>query len=308
MPDQYVCGGCNAVCASDPMYVDIQQASGSKAGKSKGGKGQYKTTVAATTEAPQPATTTEEITSTTTISTSTVAETTSSTTESKATVNAAPAKEYEDATTESPQATKAMQDITTTEAPQTTTSTEETTTGITTTESPKTTTHDELDPLSAYPFINVTEDGLFDSFDELGNSQPMPWIFGSPEEWIRDNTHTLQGNGALRNAAPVGKGQSSNLSLKIRTTKYFAIKCYAYVDIAMPYDYLTLEINGEPRDEIYSPRDEWTQIAGGLHPGENIITFAVKNTHYPAYYDKSGDRLAGSGYVWLDICELVQFG
>jgi hypothetical protein len=294
-----MCGGCHAVCAPDPMYVDIQQASGSGTGEST----DVVATVATATEAPQSTVTTVE--TTIVAATTTAAEATGSKAGkgSKATVNAAPAMEYEDATTEAPQASPTMQETnteaTTTEAPQTTTSTEETST-----ESSPLPVKDESDPLASYPFIDISEEGLFDSFDDLGNSDPMPWIFGNPKKWIRDDTHTLHGAGALRNAAPPSEEVSYDLSLKIRTTKYFAIKCYAYVDIAMPYDYITLEVNGELREAKYIARTEWIQIAAGLRPGENVITFTVKKPegHYP-----DAERIRGSGYVWLDICELMPF-
>jgi hypothetical protein len=215
-------------------------------------------------------------------------------------------------TTEAPQATEETTTVvtttespkaTTTEAPQTTTSPKETTTEVVTTESPQTTTEAKSDPLASSPFVDITEG--FDSFDDFDNSRPMPWILGDPEEWVRDNTHTLQGNGSMRNVAPDGLGASSDLSLKIRLKEYSIIKCYAYIDVAMPYDSFELEVNGEIRYASYSPKgSEWIPVTTGLQDGENVVTFRVQNPDFVP----PGQRSKGSGFVWLDVCELLPMG
>ena len=205
------------------------------------------------------------------------------------------------ATTEAPQATTT--EVITTESPQTTTTTKEITTEVTTTELPQTTTEAKADPLASSPFVDITEG--FDGFDDFDNSRPMPWILGNPEEWVRDDKHTLQGGGSIKNVAPVGTGASSELSLKIRLKEYSLIKCFAYIDVAMPYDSFVLEVNGEIRYASYSPKgSEWVPVTTGLESGENIVTFRVQNPDFIP----PGERSRGSGFVWLDVCELLPMG
>jgi hypothetical protein len=108
------------------------------------------------------------------------------------------------------------------------------------------------------PFVDITVG--FDSFDGLDDSKPFPWIFGSPEEWVRDTTHKLAGTGSLRNVAPTGNGESSTLSLKIRTTSPGVMKCYAFIETAMPYDSFSMEVNGVPRYVSYSPSNDWVTV------------------------------------------------
>jgi hypothetical protein len=186
----------------------------------------------------------------------------------------------------------------TSEAPQTTT-TVPATTEMQTTTTESVSTEAASGSLDSYPFVDITEG--FDSFDDLDNSHPMPWIFGSPAEWVRDDTHKLAGSGAIMNVLTEEGGDTSTLSLKVRLTGYAMIRCYAFIDIAMPYDSFSMEVNGTPRYVSYSPGSDWIQIATGLAAGESTVSFVVKK---PDFFPP-GERAKGSGHVWLDICELV---
>ena len=149
------------------------------------------------------------------------------------------------------------------------------------------------------PFVDIVRG--FDSFDDLDTSAPIPWIHDKPLDWVVDNQHVLAGTGALRNVAPVGSGAQSDLTLKIRTEKYSMIRCYAFIDVAMPWEFFTMTVNGTTRYAQYSPIGEWVQVATGLAAGESTITFTVKN---PAVQPPD-ERTRGSGFVWLDVCEIV---
>lgn len=185
------------------------------------------------------------------------------------------------------------------EAPQTTT-VPATTEWQTTTE--QTATKTEVTTTENAPFVKLIEG--FDSFDDLDNSKPIPWIFGNPAEWIVDDTHTLAGTGALRNVLKEKGGDTSALTLKVHVTGYAMIRCYAFIDIAMPYDGFFMEVNGSIRYTAYAPENEWIQIATGLAPGDNTVSFKVSR---PNFFPP-GEREKGSGYVWLDICEYVPMG
>jgi hypothetical protein len=114
----------------------------------------------------------------------------------------------------------------------------------------------------------------------------------------------LTGSGSLRNVLPVGSDASSTLALKIRITGYAVIKCSAYVETAMPYDRFFFEVNGRQRYASYFTTNDWVTVTSGLEPGESTIEFIVnKPTHYPP-----GERSSGSGYVWLDDCEIRKTG
>jgi hypothetical protein len=268
--------------------------------------------VAATTEAPEttteaPLTTTEEPTTTTTTTTTVAAKSTkapvpvtsvAATTEAPETTTEAPQTTTEEATTtteEEPTTTTTT--TTTTEEPTTTTTTTSTTTTITTT----TTTSTTVDPLGSVPFKDIVEG--FDSFDDLDESKPIPWI-GIGSEWEYDATHKLAGTSAIRNKLSTEGGTERKLSLKIRTAKMSLIKCWAFIDTSMPYDAFKMEVNGQMRSVYYNKGIEWVQVATGLIEGENTISFTVMK---PALFPP-GQRTKGSGYVWLDVCEIAPMG
>jgi hypothetical protein len=159
-----------------------------------------------------------------------------------------------------------------------------------------------VDSIDSHPFVDITEG--FDSFDDVDNSKPIPWIFGSPAEWVRDDTRSLTGPGSLRNILPVGSEASSTLGLKIRIEHYSTISCYAYVETAMPYDKFILEVDGVERYVSYFESNEWINVKTGLQPGEKTIKLIVSK---PMYYPP-GERTKGSGYVYLDVCQIIKLG
>jgi hypothetical protein len=203
-------------------------------------------------------------------------------------------------TTQKEQTTTSEAPETTTEEPTTTTTTTTTTTKTTTTTT-ETTTEAPPDPLDSFPFNDISEG--FDSFDDLDKSKPIPWI-GIGSDWEYDSTHTLAGTGAIRNKLSTEGGSERRLSFKVRSTKYTLIKCFAKIDTSMPYDAFKLVVNGQSRSVFYTTGSDWQQVATGLTPGENTISFVVmKPDLFPP-----GQRTKGSGYVWLDVCELAATG
>ncbi|KAL3788290.1 hypothetical protein HJC23_002864 [Cyclotella cryptica] len=220
-------------------------------------------------------------------------------------------------TTAAPETTTTVPETTTpdviTDPPEPTTTmtatTPETTTDATTvapgstTDSPKTTTASatttSFSARTPNNFVDITRG--FDSFDDLDNTNPLPWIFGDPDQWIRDTEHKLAGPGALRNVQPIGPGASSDLALKVRLPSYSLVRCYAFIDVGMPHESFIMSVDGAVRYSAYSPKTEWVQVATGLEAGERTITFTVKN----ASSEPPPKRTTGSGFVWLDICEIV---
>ena len=154
--------------------------------------------------------------------------------------------------------------------------------------------------LDSYPFVDIIHG--FDSFDDVDNRSPIPWIFGSPEEWVRDDTRKMTGPGSLRNILPTGSEGSSTLGLKIRIESYSMISCYAHIESAMPYDKFVLEVDGVERYVSYFAQDDWINVKTGLQPGEKTIKLIVSK---PMYYPP-GERTKGSGYVWLDTCQIIK--
>jgi hypothetical protein len=207
-------------------------------------------------------------------------------------------------TTDAPETTTDAPE-TTTEAPQTTTVAPETTSDApeTTTAAPKTTTQAPVTTASSGDsFVDLTKG--FDSFDDIDNTNPIPWIFGSPAQWTVDSERALAGPHSLKNALPENPGEKSELALKVRLPGYSMIRCYAFIDVAMPWDSFTMLVDDVPRYKSYGPSGEWVQVATGLQAGENTIKFFVQNEAKPGA-PMPEERSRGSGFVWLDICEIV---
>ena len=239
-----------------------------------------------TTEAPQLTTTTD------------APESRKTTTAAPETTTKAPETTTPDMITDPPEPTTTL----TTKAPETTTDAttvapESTTVASKTTTASETTTPSPVD--SPDTFVDITRG--FDSFDDLDNTNPLPWIYGNPKQWIRDSEHKLAGPGALRNVQPVGLGASSELALKVRLPSYSLVRCYAFIDVAMPIESFAMSVDGDIRYSANAPKNEWAQVATGLEAGERTITFTVKNSSS----EPPQTRTKGSGFVWLDVCEIL---
>lgn len=257
-----------------------------------------------TTDAPKLTTTTDSPKLTTTtdapkLTTTTVAP------DSRKTTTAAPESTTKDPETTSPDIITDPPELTTTLTTKAPESTSDATTVVpeSTTEAPKATSASETTVPSPVDtpdtFVDITRG--FDSFDDLDNTNPLPWIYGDPKQWIRDSEHKLAGPGALRNIQPVGLGASSELALKVRLPSYSLVRCYAFIDVAMPMESFAMSVDGSVRYTANAPKSEWVQVATGLEAGERTITFAVKNS----ISEPPQTRTKGSGFVWLDVCEIL---
>ena len=72
----------------------------------------------------------------------------------------------------------------------------------------------------------------------------------------------------------------------------------------MPYDKFILEVDGVERYVSYFESNEWINVKTGLQPGEKTIKLIVSK---PMYYPP-GERTKGSGYVYLDVCQIIKLG
>jgi len=237
-------------------------------------------------------------TGTTTTATTDAPESRKTTTASPKTTTKAPETTALDVITDPPEPTTTLATIgpeTTTDA--TTVAPGSTTVAPKTTAASETTTPSPVDTPDT--FVDITRG--FDSFDDLDNTNPLPWIYGNPKQWIRDSEHKLAGPGALRNVQPVGLGASSELSLKVRLPSYSLVRCYAFIDVAMPMESFAMSVDGNIRYTANAPKNEWAQVATGLEAGERTITFTVKNSSS----EPPQTRTKGSGFVWLDVCEIL---
>ena len=162
-----------------------------------------------------------------------------------------------------------------------------------------------IKPTVYEPFTDMVHG--YDSFESYYSSNEnlaqIPWIYGSPKEWVIDDSKVLAGNKSIRNVQPIGAGAASTMSLKINVSSWAIIRCIGLVDVSMPWDMFYVSVNGEERINFYTPSDEWVTLVTGLSPGENIIHFTVKNNDIStmAQRDSPDD---GTGFVWLDSCDI----
>ena len=153
-----------------------------------------------------------------------------------------------------------------------------------------------------YPLTNG-----FDSFESYytGEGTPIsiPWNYGEPKQWEIDDTRKVLGDKSIRNVKPVGVGAASTLSLDVNLPGWSLLRCQLYVDIAMPFDWFYITINGERRNAYYRPTGEWVSLTTGIAPGDTTIIFTVENNNIPIGANRN-TASEGSGFVWIDICDI----
>jgi len=121
-----------------------------------------------------------------------------------------------------------------------------------------------------------------------------------------DTTHSYSGTHSITNILVDETSITSDLTLKIYVSDPSTVSCMA-IDIAMPYDYFSLHINGDQRNSYHSKIDEWMPVITSIPPGENTIVLRVQHSNFdlPPDYPEREASLHGVGQVWLDDCEVA---
>jgi len=139
--------------------------------------------------------------------------------------------------------------------------------------------------------------------DFEGESQSLPF----ETQWSLDDTYSYSGTHSITNSLVDETSITSDLTLKIYVSDPSTVSCMAKIDIAMPYDYFALHINGDQRNSYHSKIDEWMPVITSIPPGENTIVFRVQHSNFdlPEDYPEREAVLHGVGQVWLDDCEVA---
>jgi len=162
----------------------------------------------------------------------------------------------------------------------------------------------------------ITRDDCTPEFYPLEPNQfleVMPWKFG--DDWKTDEDIPFLGSSghSVTNLSMEGRGPgaSSDISLKIYVPVKAKISCMSIIDVHMPFEYFTVTVNGEERQEFNAARnggDRWWRIYDELSAGNNEIVYRVQNNNYvPDFHRQEDYGDYGSGKVWLDHCRIVSY-
>lgn len=147
----------------------------------------------------------------------------------------------------------------------------------------------------------MTSDGK-NGFEGSGT---LPWVFGDPPEWEIDENVSFTGDRSITNIPSTEAGATRTLTLYTNLSAPSTLSCKLKLDVAMPFDRFSLDVNGARRKTHYYREENWVTLATGLHIGENTIEFTVTYTDKVLPFDRSTEARYGTGRVWLDACTVA---
>ena len=141
--------------------------------------------------------------------------------------------------------------------------------------------------------------------DDFEGDGTIPWVLGDPPEWKIDDTMAFSGTQSITNIQTTKVSATSTLTLKLNLSTPATFSCKLKLDVAMPFERFSFEVNGEQRNAFYQPADEWFDLLSGIAPGESTLQFRVTNGDMFPNFDRgmNADRY-GTGHVWLDQCDI----
>ena len=186
-----------------------------------------------------------------------------------------------------------------------------TTTTVATTTAVPTTTSSDQDLLA----VGTTNSNGYTILDKIttedfeGSTFVVPFDTSSTSQsWTLDTTQSYSGTQSITNS-PVDEinNPMSDLSIKVYVQDPSTVSCMAKIDIAMPYDYFALYIDGQQRNSYHSKMEEWIPVVTSIGVGEHTLIFRVQhsNLDLPEDYPEREPSLQGVGQVWLDDCKIV---
>ena len=147
----------------------------------------------------------------------------------------------------------------------------------------------------------LTSDGK----DDFEGNSTLSWILGDPPEWEIDENVSFTGDRSITNIPSSVASATRTLTLYTNLSAPLILSCKLKLDVAMPFDIFSLDINGSRRKTYYVREEDWVLLTTGLQKGENTIEFKVTNTDKFVPMDRSAEAKYGTGSVWLDACTVV---
>jgi len=146
----------------------------------------------------------------------------------------------------------------------------------------------------------------------LGDTKGM-WIHGGTTTHIADwrlTTHKKHsGRKSLRSGSLNHKrGKSSDVSLKVDSSKGAQLSFWYYVDVARPFDFFEFRYDGVLNHVDESPSGGWMQFNLLIGPGSHTISFHVISLNTAVSIDRSENlEQYGTGFVYIDDLQFTPF-
>lgn len=139
-----------------------------------------------------------------------------------------------------------------------------------------------------------------DGEDDFEGGGTLPWVLGNPPEWKIDEHHSFSGDRSIRNIPSSEVSVTRTLKLYTNLPAASTLSCKLKLDISMPFDRFSLNVNGVTRKNYSGPEDDWVTLATELTEGENTVEFTVTNADQSFPFES-----VTSGRVWLDACFIL---
>jgi len=132
----------------------------------------------------------------------------------------------------------------------------------------------------------------------LGN---QPWIHGGSAEWEQSDTKSVSGSYSMRSGdLNSQRNKSSEISLKIDSSRGGFLK-FSYWSLAYdPYDYFSFDVDGAIKHMEMTPMNEWRQYSLGIEPGLHTIRFRVVAPEGNIAIPRDVSDMLGTGEVFID--------
>merc|ERR1712194_201169 len=152
-----------------------------------------------------------------------------------------------------------------------------------------------------------------ENFDSGSGDTKEMWIHGGTTTHIADwrfTTHKKHsGNRSFRSGSLNHKrGKSSDVSLKVDSSKGAQLSFWYYVDVARPFDFFEFRYDGVLNHVDASPSGGWMMLNLGISPGPHTISFHVVSPNEAVSIDRSENlKQFGRGFVYIDDLQFTPY-
>jgi len=143
-----------------------------------------------------------------------------------------------------------------------------------------------------------------EDFNRANSLDALPWIHGGTSThvagWHTTSHMKHTGSRSIRSGDLNGmRGKSSDLMLKLDSSRGGTVEFWYYADVGNPFDYFEFKIDGNLNHRDGMPSEMWQKYELGVAPGRHDISFHLISPSHAVSVDRNIDAF-GTGVVYVD--------